>query len=516
MLHSAALQRDVLQARGGLLGSYDPFVRSMAKLRTATADLPTAREVASGEARADIDRKIAEVAAAVRDQEALVEAFKSDNALLRNSLAYFIHMSGRLATAAGRLPAAEVGALTMAMLRFVDEPRPDAGAEVTAALDRLARLPGRCGAGGGRELARLPRPAHRRDAARGRRVSSPECRPARQRTRARRCRTPISTPTGARRPAPASSGCCSTSPRSPWSPTSPTCSFASASNARILRRRLEFEALIASISTEFINLSRGGIRDNISKALARLVEHAGLDDAQIVVHRDGEVRPRRQLRLSQPCRDRAGSRARGRCSSSLSAGRSRAMSVRAASMSPTSKRCPESPEKASLQARDIRSWLCIPMWLAGERLGFLALGAVTREKRLRRTTSPPAHRRRDLRERHRAGAHEAEREALQARLNQSQRLEAIGTLAGGIAHEFNNILAVIIGYGEMALPSLRRDFPGAAPRPADPQGGRAGPGGHRPGARLRPPSRAAAPADAGRADRSRRRSSCCAPRFRQR
>lgn len=44
-----------------------------------------------------------------------------------------------------------------------------------------------------------------------------------------------------------------------------------------------------------------------------------------------------------------------------------------------------------------------------------------------------------------------EREALLMRLEHSQRLEAIGTLASGIAHEFNNVLLAMMGYGEMAL-----------------------------------------------------------------
>lgn len=49
---------------------------------------------------------------------------------------------------------------------------------------------------------------------------------------------------------------------------------------------------------------------------------------------------------------------------------------------------------------------------------------------------------------------EAERAALEAKLRHSQRMEAVGKLAGGVAHDFNNILTGIIGYSEIALEKL--------------------------------------------------------------
>lgn len=52
-----------------------------------------------------------------------------------------------------------------------------------------------------------------------------------------------------------------------------------------------------------------------------------------------------------------------------------------------------------------------------------------------------------------------DREALQSQLIQAQKMESVGRLAGGIAHDYNNISSIIIGYSEMALEQVEDSDP---------------------------------------------------------
>lgn len=63
---------------------------------------------------------------------------------------------------------------------------------------------------------------------------------------------------------------------------------------------------------------------------------------------------------------------------------------------------------------------------------------------------------RDITERKKA---EEEKKKLEAQLAQSQKMEVVGRLAGGVAHDFNNMLSVILGYVDLARLRLARQHP---------------------------------------------------------
>jgi signal transduction histidine kinase len=58
---------------------------------------------------------------------------------------------------------------------------------------------------------------------------------------------------------------------------------------------------------------------------------------------------------------------------------------------------------------------------------------------------------------------EEARRHLEERLKRAEKMEALGTLAGGVAHDLNNVLGIIVGYSEMVLDGTEKSKPNRKP-----------------------------------------------------
>jgi len=90
---------DVLESRFELATSYDALVADLGTLELTEGELLTAPAFVDSDARAELSRLLASHDAAVDEKAALIERFKSENAILRNSLHYLPVLYGDLAPA---------------------------------------------------------------------------------------------------------------------------------------------------------------------------------------------------------------------------------------------------------------------------------------------------------------------------------------------------------------------------------------------------------------------------------
>ncbi len=114
----------------------------------------------------------------------------------------------------------------------------------------------------------------------------------------------------------------------------------------------------------------------------------------------------------------------------------------------------------------LRNVAITPLMLESQLVGILGIGDCPSQlapedvqmlERITRNIAPIIHERlrSEAKERERARI-EKEKQVVQLQLQQAQKMEALGALAGGIAHEFNNLLATIRGYAELVLTKVNK------------------------------------------------------------
>ncbi|WP_119681595.1 two-component system VirA-like sensor kinase [Indioceanicola profundi] len=459
-LSNASLQRDVLRARAGLLRNYDPLVKANDSLQGAAASLEAIGHAAETDSdRAVLAQHVSRLAAAIADQEVQVEIFKSDTALMQNSISAF---NQQLLDLDAELPGLsamrdQVGTVASVMLRFTRDPQGDIARELNLAINRLsltateanvpqiqallahgrlitATLPGVDAMVGQLQAGLVDKHVQAIQ-----RVYLDQY--GRAAARARFLRIALY---GAAMGLAIYVGYLILQLRA---------------KALVLQRQLALENLIASISTEFISLPLDRLDHGIEAALARLAEQANADRARVLIL-SGRTEDPIARHYVVP---RAGGPDQLQSSGDLldlamdwdpEFGRQAGLTY-----VPDVKALPPGPRKARLTALGLQSWLSIPLTNAQGCLGYLMFEGISAnvtdrgDIALLRTAGGMFV---NALERQRA---ENERAAFSARLSQTQRLESLGTLAGGVAHEFNNILGAILGYGEMALAAVAAGSP---------------------------------------------------------
>ena len=443
-LAEASLHRDVLQARAGLLRDYDTLVKAVEAMQDAVSRL---RSHAQTE---DLDVGPADrLAATVSQQEELTERFKSSNALLQNSLSYV----GLLSTsppfgAQDAQLAPATGALTAALLYLMRDTSPDAVKALQERIDQFA--------------AQAPTAGPDAEAARALLAHSrllQELLPAVDETLKALVAAPSRQPLEELR-------ALFSDRRSAVEATAQRfrlllylisllllvilvhLGLRLRARALALRQRAVFERVIAENSTRLINCPPAETDARLKQVLGELCRAISVERAYVVLD-------------EKPARVNAWS-ADGTAYPPAWPKQALTLSARLATAGPDIITVPDVAAlpsgtlKDTLAAAGVRSWACVPLIRPGRVRGIMGFDTCRPERggvfplpvlRLAGDAVANALEREFL---------ERDRARLTTRLERARRMHMIGSLASGIAHNFNNIISAILGYSEMVEPQLTR------------------------------------------------------------
>jgi signal transduction histidine kinase/CheY-like chemotaxis protein len=440
-----ALHRDVLSARAGLLRDYDPLVREVKALRETINRL---RNNVSGDPAglATIDR----IAAATYREEDLTEQFKSENALLQNSLLYFRLLSARLSTSADMGPLTPaVSALAAVILQLTLDNSPAVGHQVASQLNGLAAQPPPPGeAESVRALLAHGRLLHDLLPTTDRILKELLAAPSEQQLQA--LRTLILKRQADSRATARQFRLLLYVASLVLVGLLVQLGLRLRAGALALQRRAAFEHVIAGISTRLIDAQPHEIHVHIDRALGDLAAHLKADRAYIVIL-SGPTRIHRWCREGE----------------TFPAGWPDRVPTLVARFNTTGdgiveirnvERLSPGAVKDLLAAAQLGGWVCVSK--RREDGGTIALGFDTLRSGITTKSAEVSLLRMALDAIANLVLREdllKERARLEVNLQQARRMETVGALASGIAHNFNNIVGAILGQTEIAEQQLASD-----------------------------------------------------------
>jgi signal transduction histidine kinase len=436
-LAEATLHHDVLQARTGLLRNYDPINKSFEAMRDAVARL---RNHAQSEGLDEAP--VNHLAAKVAEQETEAERFKTDNALLQNSLSYFglLSASPDFINPETHLAPA-IGALAAAVLHLTLDSSPESAQAVQQCLDQLtAQAPST----GPRAAAAQSLVAHARllerllpdiDQYLKTLVAGSSNEPlkairdqfserhAAVETTARRFRLLLYAVSLL------------------LLVTLVRLGMQLRARALALRRRAAFEHVIAQNSTRLINCPPTETESRLKQVLGEFGRAIGADRAYVVL----DERPIRVYAWSAseaPYPSGWPDEAL-KLSGQLSKVGLDIVAV------PNIAELPPSEARNKLAAFGVGSFGCVSLIWSGRVWGIIGFDKFQPARSIL-IPLPVARLAGDVvASAIERDALERDRARLTLRLERARRMETVGQFASGIAHNFNNIIAAILGYSEM-------------------------------------------------------------------